>query len=421
MSHNKHIRLSPSAFLAAVYLVCIIITASVYSQPISNQGQFVLIGTHPDAAQQPASSYGRELRKLCPYNGKLYAAYGDEAWNGNEGTGPIAVTPYDPQNEAFFNEFTMPAEAIDFYVEINSSLYIPNMDHDPEFSSVNAFATGLPWQLGITATPFAHAYDITTLNGTDLYLVGGYGSSGTSAKVDGSLDSGKTWETIYEEEPNGNYARYYCAGTFSGKLYVQADVFGSLHPNSKVWNGQNWTDGPQLHYYADGHFGQHSETFAGHMVYHGTGGLTKFNGTAESVVRGSYKDFFVYSNILYYLQTDRKIFYTGDLVTWIQWGTAPAGASSLGILDGVLYIGTTSAQLYEFEETSPIINRILPGALTNNSVMQVYNLHGQHIKDYDSNLGSFVLSNDILYPSGVYIMKISKKGQASFRIIKLLR
>ena len=74
----------------AVLLLCV---AGGRAAVIPNDGQFVLVGTHPDAVQQPSGSYCRHLRKLAGYDGKLYAGYGDEAYNNNEGSGPIALTP----------------------------------------------------------------------------------------------------------------------------------------------------------------------------------------------------------------------------------------------------------------------------------------------------------------------------------------
>ena len=312
--------------------------------------QFELVGTHPDAINQPAASTGRELRRLVAYQGRLYIAYGDEDYNNNVGTGPIRVTPYDPSSGTFVYEWTQESEAIDNYVEINNRLYIPNVDfHHPtsDFSTKNSFDVFIPaqgWQKGYTTTDYVHAYDVTTLNGADLYIVGGYGSSGRSAKVDKSVNGGASWQNVFEEEPNGNYARYYFAGVYQGKLYVQADVFGSLHANSKVYDGVSWSNGPRLN--SATAFGQHTAEFGGYMLYRGDSSLMKFNGTTSATARGMYKDFTIVGNTLYYLQSNGEIYSTEDLNTWQFFRNAPSDASSIGVLDNYLYIGTKQAELY---------------------------------------------------------------------------
>lgn len=316
---------------------------------------FEFLGTHPNASQMPGDSTARELRKIVPFNGKLYFAYGDEDYNNNVGTGPIQVTPYDLGTENFVYEWTAETEAIDNFVEINGNLYLPIVDfHHPtdDFSSTNSYDVLVPgqgWSTGYSTDDFVHAFDIASLNGTDLYLVGGYGSSGISAKVDKSTDGGTTWENVLEEEPQGTYARYYSGGVYQQKLYVQADVWGNLHPNSKVYDGVSWTNGPQLNLVTN--FGQHPQEFAGYMVYWGRpGNLMRFDGTNAPIsIRDSYKDYTVNDNILYYLESDGEIYSTTDLSNWSFVANAPTGASSIGVLGNYLYIGTTDSKLYRLD------------------------------------------------------------------------
>jgi hypothetical protein len=182
-----------------------------------------------------------------------------------------------------------------------------------------------------------------------------------------SRDGGDTWELslhVAPERANATFARFYSIHNYKGKLYAQAqDVGFRPQSMSKVFDGGSWSDGPDLSGGLVG-FLWHPETFADHMVYqrnHGgvnMGRLFKFDGAQASLLSppGATQTFYDYTiteGILYGLLTDGRIVHTSDLLSWQSLDTAPSSARSLGVLDGMLYVGATGGQLYQYSVPVP--------------------------------------------------------------------
>src|SRR5688572_31202652 len=88
---------------------------------------FLPIAVHPDAAAQ-STALGQTLQTLKPFNGKLYAGFGDYGVN----TGPIAVRAFDPAAGGFgASALTAETEALLIYREIGGRLYAPHIDPWP--------------------------------------------------------------------------------------------------------------------------------------------------------------------------------------------------------------------------------------------------------------------------------------------------
>lgn len=321
---------------------------------------FELLGTHPYASQQPTAR-GKILLHLFGWNGKLYIGYGDYGVN----TGPIYIAPYDPASGSFLNLGSASTEEIHNYRSFGNNIFAPAIDPSgglPDY----AYARGEPWQnptaTGVNA---AHVFDINTLNSSDLYVAG---SSGNNAAVWKSLDSGTTWTKILDVSPVsgivGDFARFYFAGVFNGKLYVQGrDYYGSRHPKSKIYDGTNWTDGPNM-FPDNGGLGYRPVLFAGKLIYGSWQpgswqSLIYFDGNQAQIESEFYiYDFVIDGGFLYALKTDGQIIKTADLTSWSVYATSPANSSSLGFLDGVMYVGTNDSKLY----------RLNPGASPTPSV-----------------------------------------------------
>ena len=329
--------------------VLVLLLASC-SRP-SPTGRYVSLGHHPGAAAQPGDSTGAVLRKLQPFEGRIYAAYGDQDWGDNEGTGPIELAPFDLASGVFVSEWEVATEAIDTFTVIGENLFVPNADPEGTIDSSNTFDVGLPWQHGVSL-PMAHVYDLTTVDGTDLWLVGGYGPSGHSAVALRSTDAGISWEIARAVEPRNpeGYARFYAAGVLRGRLYLQAEERGfGRHPESWVWDGTGWSEGPDLRYFGSS-TGHHPRELAGVMLYRGEGDeLLAFDGTSVERVARGYVDLFVSGGRATFLDTDGVVRDSLDGRNWDLWGYVPEDASSLAWMDGDLYLGTETGELLRFE------------------------------------------------------------------------
>jgi hypothetical protein len=310
-------------------------------------GRFIQVATHPQASLQSTAT-GKTLITLQPWNGKLYSGYGDYTAN----TGPIALTPFDGTRFASAPELTADTEAISTFRVIDGKLYAPSID--PRVSSDFAVGTsvggGASWS-NPTLVHSTHAFDIVSLTGSDLWLVG---SDGYDAAAWRSLDGGASWqEVLTVPSISGifdDFARFYGAGVYQGKLYLQAkDYYGAAHPTSKVFDGASWSDGPNL-----GTF-NHAEVFAGKLVYHGglhagwsSNYLKAFDGVSVQIALSSpIYDYKIDGNTVYTLGSDGRIRKSRDLLSWTSVAKAPNKARSIAVFNGSIYVGGTDASLYK--------------------------------------------------------------------------
>jgi len=338
---------------------------------------FDLVAVHPEVATQ-TTFYGDHIATLKPFNGKLYAGYGDYGAN----TGPIAVRAYDPTLGAFTDPYLSSAtEAIYIYREINGRLYAPNIDTRGGGSGYAVGTAGSPdtWQDVITVDG-VHMFDMNTFNGTDLF------QGGTASNGDGivyrSVDGGATWtESLRMPAGVGSTGnstnidiRVHGLGLYQGKLYADMEqvaqtssgaIFyttGKKAASSMVFDGTSWSPGPTLT--ASG-YTSHPEEFAGSLIYLTDGlfasHLMGYNGKRVSQAynpkgknAGSdfIYDYTIDDGVLYALTSDFRVVETTDLNTWSVLDIAPSSARSIGVLDDTLYVGGIGGNLYRY--SSPI-------------------------------------------------------------------
>ncbi len=344
-------------------------------------GSLVFVASHPYAIKQPTAR-GRYLWNMEPYNGKLYVGYGDYDAN----TGPIKIAPYDPVTNTFILEWTSYTEAIENFRTLGGKLYAPSTDlkKTSVVGQSALYVAGLPWQ---NFYPFGatHAYDMNTLNGSDLWVVG---SKSTSAVAWRSTDGGLTWNVALSlpRKIKGQFERFYFIGSYNGKIYLQAYPD---YQTSKVFDGTTWTDGPNLLTWA---WGWRPILFAGKMIYsqedHGspfypvitatptqasgspsptggtpTGGggppvdhgspIFTFDGTTVTQLSNNdVRIFTIDGNYFYGASQAGLVYRTTDLINWESLGgSLPAGeyAASIAILNDTLYMGTNKANIYKLD------------------------------------------------------------------------
>ncbi len=304
------------------------------------------VAAHPQMVLETTAE-AKTIKSLFPYNGRLYAGYGD--YNNN--TGPTAINYFDGVKFLAEPELLADTEQVSLFRTINGKVYVPSID--PKVSA--DFIVGTPTANGSLVwenrdvVSAIHVYDFATLNGSDIYMIG---AMGHDAVVWRSLDHGATFELLYSVAPQvaTDYARFYGAVVQNGKLYVQAyDLYNSpmLHRTSKVFDGRTWNDGPNLGLFS------HSKTFAGQSLrYHTfhTGSyaraISAFDGVNDARLAGYFYDYAIDNDTLYGLNTNFDVVATKDLKTWTTVGSVPSVARSIGVLDGVLYVGGADSAIY---------------------------------------------------------------------------
>jgi hypothetical protein len=309
-------------------------------------GDFEPLGVHPDAALQPTPR-GRTVATLFGWQGRIYTGYGDIDAN----TGPIAVTSWDPAAGAFRAEWTSRTEAIYAYRAIGGRLYAPAID--PRGLVGVDYAVGEPWTDRASALAW-HAFDMATLTGADLWLVGQHDWDAVAWR---SLDRGATWaEALRVRARPGRtrgLARFHFAGVHRGKLYVQATDTNGTGSASVAFDGTRWTDGPDL-LPEPSAVGWRPEPFAGRMVYRtqppfvdAGARLLAFDGRQVSVPLATpIHDLTVHGSELLVLTTEGAVLRTTDLESWTPVATAPPGSRSIGTVGGRLYVGTADSRLH---------------------------------------------------------------------------
>jgi hypothetical protein len=310
---------------------------------VSAEDTWTELGTHPQAAKQP-TDWGKAIHTLCPWNGKLYMGYGDYDKN----TGPISITSFDPATRTFSSEWTSMTESIDIFRPLGGRLYAPAIDPRGSPPKAAGFAVCEPaGQWRDNPVFMEHAFDMASLTGTDLWLVGSYGDEHSMALR--SLDGGVTWQKALDLFRKGdNFSRFYYVGVLNNKLYLQS----SSDTNSMVFDGVEWTNGPPI-----ARFAHHPVVFAGKMVLQSKKDLLAFDGekpAASILPENPVQAFCASSRALYILSArDGGIQQTMDLSTWSIVATAPSNACSLAVLHGRLYAGTRDSKLYEYRRAIP--------------------------------------------------------------------
>lgn len=327
---------------------------------LSAQDTFVSVGIHPGANAQTTST-GKQISVLFPWKGKLYAGYGDYGAN----TGPIDIYSFDPDSQVFNFVWEANTEAIYNYRAFNGKVFAPAIDRK-SYSKPGDYTmldtNGVWADYNFSGSSSTHVYDAAQLNDTLIYMVG---SQDERAAVWESKDCGNTWKTIhYDTAISGNpndFARYYFAGSYQNKLYVQAtDYYGSLHPYSEVWDGVEWKHHVSLFGSSTFAHGLRPDTFANKLIYlspqYGTPGYASpfrvFDGTTATVLNNMWViDFIVDSNYLYALVDSGfgtiHVKRTADLITWNILARAPYGCKSLAIMDDRIYLGMANAEIMQ--------------------------------------------------------------------------
>ncbi len=344
------------ATLAAAFL-----TVAGYGQTTFGPADFQLLAVHPDALLQPQSSVGRTISNITPFDGKLYFGYGDYSAN----TGPMVIRALAADTATWSDPLlSFGSESISLYRNLGGKLYTPNIDPlGLPGDNQGGYALGIPAGGGVAWSQedrieATHVFDINSLDGSDLWMVG---SLLQNAGVWRSTDGGQSFTTVRLDAPtNGGISRYFGAAVYQNQLYIQPRDGNSVVDASLVFDGTDWTTGPDM-VPDDGSANRYPwrpEVFIDELVYFdrfaSSANLYRFDGTQAELAHseGMY-DFFVTADTLFGLTTSSKVIGTSDLVNWTEYGTAPETARSLGMVEETLYVGTTDSEIYMITVPEP--------------------------------------------------------------------
>jgi hypothetical protein len=356
MKRGEGIRMPPVPlrFLVALALAGSLIgpgAAALFAPAngLAQASHFELVGTHPQASQQPTDR-GRTLNFLKQWDGAIYAGYGDYDAN----TGPIAITPFALSTNRFAAEpaFWTDSEELQVFRSLNGNLYAPSID--PMIADDYSETPPADRWTGFDVVESLHVYDIAVRAGAELWMVG---SAGSNAVAWRSLDGGVTWSIALTVPPrnSSDFGRFYFAGVHQNALYVQAvDNGGGKHPTSKVFDGDDWSDGPDL--LPQGGRGYDTEHFDGQLLYltrqSSPSSLLSFDGAEVTDTGQVFYNYSVDGDTLYGLGENGQIRRTTDLRRWTELETAaPEAARSVVVIDGVIYVGTTDSRIYRLSPT----------------------------------------------------------------------
>lgn len=346
------------AWLFVIGLVPSLVGAHPVASSSLAAGGFNLAAIHPEAAAYP--TLGNSLVGLTPWQGRLYTGYGH--WLEYTGIFDFPIRAYDPTTDRLLSTWVTEAEAVWNYRPIGTKLYVPVTDPTGEVD----YAVGEPWHDRDAIAGTKRVFDMATLTGSDLFMVG---STGADAVAWRSTNGGQTWQEslrVPRQNPLDSETHFRFAMVAGGKLYVQAVGIGpgGAHPTSKVFNGTTWSNGPDL--LPDSSYkGWKPTPFAGRMVFlsgdpkNASAALLTFDGVQVTKVPTLYRvwDFFVSGSYIYALALDPGsplwapvVRRTTDLITWSDVAIPPTYSRSIAVLNGYLYVGATEGRLYEYSE-----------------------------------------------------------------------
>jgi hypothetical protein len=313
-------------------------TATLPTYPTS------VVGVSPQAAAKPTAS-GKTIRSLTFDNGVFYVGHGDYL----ENSGPTKVSTFDPVTRTFAESgLTAPTEEITTFRKINGKMYAPWTDPTGSPTAKQGFSTNASgaWTNEFKA-PAEHVYDVASLTGSDLWMVGSAKNvSGTQggAAAYRSTDGGQSWSMVSKDTSavERGYERYYWAAALGGKMYMQAqDVTGGAP--LRVFDGRSWStirDINPCHAVE----ARAVEVFAGKILCPNySKGLIAFDGRRMTPVLpmtyGNVRDFDIPGDGYIYALSGTGIFRSADGLTWTGLATTPDYAWSIGVHNGTVYLG----------------------------------------------------------------------------------
>jgi hypothetical protein len=333
-------------FTVCAFLICLALGAQFVAQGLA--ADLALIGTHPTSILTGFPT----IHTLKAFEGRIYLGYGN--WNVFPA---VVVASYEPKSLAFHLEFSAPTESIGIFREIGGVLYMPSIDPllHTDFREYSYRAKGV-WR-DSSPTGMRHIFDVGTLDGTDLWLVGAKSINETGTKgaaVFRSGDGGRSWQDVTLQSSLSE-GRYYWGFPLRGRFYVRdtyyegtnatrvaAAPYRHVNEATSMWDGAN----------------EFVVAVSGWET--GIGGplarpLVTYDTESWRVLRNNVYDFVVSGSNLFTLETNAPVnaLWMASAVTpsqalWqrLNFGNVPANAKTLEVFDGVIYVGDAQGRLW---------------------------------------------------------------------------
>lgn len=189
------------------------------------------LGIHPRMAEMFTST----ACHMVMHDGELFIGYGD--WHYNQG--PVDVVSIHPTTgQATTHLANVGTESLYQIREFNNALWMPWIDPKGWASGLTTNEGGA-WHT-IPLPGMAHTFDVNTLTGTDLWVVGSTNLNGKAAAVAyRSLDGGATWELAWSYAPNPSWGaeRCYLCPVIGGSIFLEGT---GDNDTVHAFNGTNW-------------------------------------------------------------------------------------------------------------------------------------------------------------------------------------
>ncbi len=249
-----------------------------------------------------------------------------------------------------------------------------------------AIRSGNSWSAksatNIGPTEAFHLYEIVSYAGS-LWIAGDSVNRSAQTQtpmIRRSTNGGSTW-TAALTLPNltgPGFASFFgLAAVLNGKLYTQATyIHGQPAENfTRIYDGSSWTTGPTIFPFWGR--SRKANEFKNHIVFiHNINSLVAFNGSAtNNVGTVAITDYTIDNGFIYILRQTNKMVYRTDRTDgthFVEVDQAPLNASSIGVLNNVLYVGTENSQIHKSDvdlsaiAAPPIVAPVNYLLLTNN-------------------------------------------------------